>query len=109
MLKRTQGKDSGIVFVTVLMVIIVMAVLTVSIISLNINQAIQTEEETKRIQAESLAMSGLALMIANQNSGAPSSTLTFSNTVGNITYTTTATIAGPGAGNTNFLNITVSY
>ena len=49
------GTQNGIVFVTVLMIIITMMIVTVTVVSLNLGQVITTEGEIQRMQAQELA------------------------------------------------------
>ena len=111
MFRDLRKNNKGVVFVTVLMIIIVMAVLTVSIISLNVNQSMLTEGEAKRMNAETLALGGLAVMLANQQSARPKNYITYLNLIDGISYNVQINLAGaglPGTG-TSALNISVTY
>jgi len=66
MLKDLKNNDRGIVFVTVLIVIITTMVLAVSALSLNLSQIKSTENELKYIQAKVLADGGLVRILAEQ-------------------------------------------
>lgn len=96
MFKQLKYNDRGVVFVTVLIIIIVAMVLAVNVLSLNISQVTSTEEELKYIKAKVLADGGLAQILISQFSGAPTNTLTFSETLDNITYTIDVLIDGAG-------------
>ena len=111
MLKQLKQNQKGVVFVTVLMIIIVMMVLSVSVISLNVSQVMLSENESKRIQAEILAMGALSYMFANQMSSSPSNLITDSVILDNITYNIISNVANPGGGTygTSELNIDVVY
>lgn len=112
MLKELRTNQNGIVFVTVLMIIIVMTVLTVSMISLNVNQSLLSEGEIKRIQAETIALGALAHMFTNlQLGGSSSNSITYPVSIGNVTYTVVANLYGSGLSGTytQTLNIYVSY
>ena len=110
MLRQLRKNEKGIVFVTVLMIIIVMMVLTISIVSINVNQIMLTEGEVKRIQAEILAMGALAYTFANQLSSSPGNTISYTETLDNVTFNVVAQIGAPGSGimNTATLNIDVT-
>ena len=112
MLKQLNSNQNGIVFITVLSIILVIAILTVGIIQLNLNQAYITEGEIKRIQLEAVAKGALALVYANLASDYPTSsnTITYNVTIGNQVYNVFAQLAGAGltGTNTNTLNIYVT-
>ena len=65
MLRQLKANNQGIVFVTVLMIIIVMMILTVSIVSLNVTQVLRTSGEVKHVQAEYLRL-GCDPLLANR-------------------------------------------
>ena len=111
MLKPLKSDKKGVVFVTVLMIIIAMIILTVSIISMNVNQVLISEAEVKRIQAEILAMGALAYTFANQLSNSPGGSITYTQTLDNVTFAVEADVADcPGCPlGTDSLNIYVSY
>lgn len=111
MLKPLRNNEQGIVFVTVLMIIIVMMTLTVSILSMNVTQVMTTQDEIRRIQARVLAMGAIPYMFANQASGSSANYITYTETLGNITFDVSANISGSGLSDslTNGLNIQVSY
>jgi hypothetical protein len=98
MLKELRNNDRGVVFVTVLIVIITTMVLAISALSLNISQIKSTENELKYLQAKTLADGGLVRIVADQFSASPSTSDTYSETVGDTTFTVTSNIdtSGPG-------------
>ena len=99
------------VFVTVLMIIIVMMILTVSIVSLNVTQVMRTEGEVKHIQAEYLALGAIPYLYANQWTNSQGNVITYNETLDGIPFTVIANRSGSGLGgyNTNNLAITVNY
>ena len=98
MLRDLKKNNRGIIFVTVLIIIIVSMILAISVLSLNISQVKSVENELKSVQAKLLADGGLAIMVVNQMSGSPGNgQILFSETSGNTTYDVTATVDGGGA------------
>jgi len=95
MLKNLRNNKRGVVFITVLMIILVLMVLTISIISLNVSQIGTTMDEVHQIQAEALASGALSFFLANQLSGTPSNTITYTQILDNITFTILANIIDP--------------
>jgi hypothetical protein len=85
MLKNIKNNERGVIFVTVLIIIIVSMVLAVSVLSLNISQVKNSEDELKYIQAKTLAEGGLAQFLTGQWSG--TNAVSFSETLGNTTFT----------------------
>ncbi|MDP8212187.1 MAG: hypothetical protein P9X22_02705 [Candidatus Zapsychrus exili] len=59
MLKNLKNNENGVVFIMVIAIIMVMMVLVISVLSMNTSQVISTEDEVRRIQAETLAMGAL--------------------------------------------------
>ena len=111
MLRQLKTNNQGIVFVTVLMIIIAMMILTVSIVSLNVTQVLRTSGEIKHVQAEYLASGAIPYLYANQWTGSPDNSITYSETLDGILFTVVANLSGPGlAGyNTNTISINVTY
>ena len=111
MLRDLKQNEKGVVFITVLMIIIVMMTLAISVISVNVSQVMVTEGETKRLQAEILAMGALTRAFANQMSPSPGNNISYPQTLGNITFNLTANLANcPSCPySTNSLNIYVTY
>jgi len=98
MLKELKNNNRGVVFVTVLIIIIVSMVLTVSVLSMNISQVKSAEDELKYIQAQVLADGGFARIFASQFSAAPLNGIPYSETLGNSTFTVTTNLYAPGTG-----------
>ena len=55
MFKKLRNNENGVIFVTVLIIIIISMVLAISIHSVNTAQTMAAEEEYRRIQAEMIA------------------------------------------------------
>ena len=98
-------------FVTVLMVIIVMIALSISIISINVSQVMIAENETKRLQAEMLALGAVARTFANKMSNSPATgTITRTQQLDNVTFTIVSNVdESQGTSNPAPLTIDVSY
>lgn len=111
MLRSLKDNQRGIVFVTVLMVILVAMVLAVSVLSLNISQVVSTEDEVKRLQAQSLALGAIPYFYTNQLSSSSGNLMTYTETLGNTMFTVVANLSGPGLGGyqTNALTVNVSF
>ncbi len=111
MLRQLKKNDKGIVFVTVLAMIIVLMVMAISVISINVSQSVNTEGEIKRIEAEVYAMGALAKTFAIQMSNAPVNEWTDSATMNGVQFTVSSNINSPTAGpnGTSLLNIVVTY
>jgi len=113
MFRELKNNNRGVIFVTVLIIIIVAMVLAVSVLSLNISQVKSSEDELKHIQAKILSEGGLAQMLVSKFSGAPANVITYSETLGNTTFTIVANIdttgAGPIGSNSVPLNIDVIF
>jgi len=98
MLKQLRNNEKGVVFITVLMIILVMAVLTVSILSMNVSQTLLTEGEIQNVQAESLAFGGLARAystFAQFNRAVTGNLLWWTESVGDRDYNIVANLAVP--------------
>ena len=91
MLKQLKNNDNGIIFITVLFIIIIMITLTVGIMSLNVSQVKTTEGDVKRIQAEAAAMGAVSRMLAVQHSDTPVDNFSYSYTLNSITFVVEAT------------------
>ncbi len=110
MLKDLKKNSHGIVFVTVLVIIIVMMVLVISILGMNTTRVMVSEDEIRRIQAETLAMGMTSYAFANAIVGAftpGTSTQRIDNTTYSIT--TGRGVASSGLYATTPLNVVVSY
>jgi len=91
-LRNLKNNENGIVFVTVLMIIVVIMTITVGIISLNISQVTFTEQEIQRVKSEMLAMGTLAYVFANQLTSSPSNSISLPQTLDGISYTVNASV-----------------
>ena len=60
MFKKLKNNEDGIVYITVIMIITVVTILTASIMGLNITQVNSTDNEIKRIKAQTLGEGMLA-------------------------------------------------
>ena len=111
MLRQLRQNDHGVVFVTVLMIIIVMMILTIGIVSLNVTQVMRTSGEIKHVQAEYLALGAIPYLYANQWTASPDSTITYTETLDGTLFSIVANLSGPGLGgyDTNALSVDVSY
>ena len=113
MLSDLKNNKHGVVFVTVLIMIITSMVLTISALSLNISQIKSTENELKYIQAKVLADGGLVRSIQSQFSAAPLSFDSYTETVGDTSFTVTYNIdsstSGPVGSNSVGLDIIVTF
>ena len=111
MLKQLKKDEKGVIFVTVLMIIIVMMVLTTSMLALNINQILITEGEARNMQARLLAQGILAYVVANQTSDSPGQSLSGSVILDQVNFTWNANIDNSTVGyfGSNPLNIYISY
>jgi len=112
MLKDLKNNEHGVVFVTVLIVIITTMVLAVSVLSLNISQIKSAENELRYIQAKILADGGLVQILSTQFVGTPITTNTYTETVGDTTFTIESDItagAGPAGSNSIPLDIVVTF
>ena len=109
MLKNLKNND-GVVFVTVLAIIITMMILTVSILSLNTTQTIVSENEVKRLKAEILSTGALAFTFANQLSDTPSDRITLNESLDGITYDVSIYVDPSGSDpDSKPLTIDISY
>lgn len=92
MLRDLKNNENGIVFVTVLMIIVVIMTITVGIISLNVSQVTFTESEIQRIKSKMLAMGTLAYVFAKHMTATPSNSISLTETLDGITYAITANV-----------------
>jgi len=112
MLKDLKNNEHGIVFVTVLIIIITTMVLAVSALSLNISQIKSTENELRYIQAKTLADGGLVQILSTQFVGNPELTNSYTKVLGNTTFTILSDItavAGPAGSDTVELDVLVTF
>ncbi len=113
MLKNLKKNEQGVVFVTVLIVILTTMVLAVSALSLNISQIKSTENELKYIQARILADGGLFQILSTQFVGTPTTTNFYTETIGTTVFTINSIIdtlgSGPAGSASVPLDIIVSF
>jgi len=96
MIKELKKDKQGIVFITVLIIILVTMVLAISALSLNVSQVKSTENELKYIQAEVLSDGALFQILTDQFSATPSTTISFNETVGYTEFTVDVEIDDTG-------------
>ncbi len=113
MLKDLKNNEHGVVFVTVLIVIITTMVLAVSILSLNISQIKSAENELRYIQAKILADGGMVQILSTQFVGTPIISNTYTETVGDTTFLIQSNITAcgtcPVGSNSAPLDVTVTF
>lgn len=111
MLKRIPNNEDGVVFVTVLVLVISMMILAVTIINLQLNQATLSEREIARIRSELVATGALQYYIAHEFSNNTVKSFGLSETLNGVLYDihidNDDTVAGPN--NTNTMTITVDF
>jgi len=111
--KDLKNNEHGVVFVTVLIVIITTMVLAISVLSLNISQIKSAENELKYIQAKVLADGALFKILSTQFVGTPQTTDSYPETVGSTTFTIQSDITAcgtcPVGSNSVPLDITVTF
>lgn len=111
-LATIKTNQNGVIFITVLMIIIALAAVAVTIISLNVSQISTTEDEVKRIQAEMLSMGAIAYTFADRQGGGTADTITLDEQLDGVAFpveVTVATGAPTGPNNTRALNINADY
>jgi len=104
MLRNLKNNENGIVFVTVLMIVVVIMTITVGIISLNVSQVTFTEQEVQRIKTEMLAQGMVAYVYSNRMTGVANNSFIFNEVLDGINYVINADIAPSEA-----LTITIDY
>lgn len=113
MLKPLKNNDHGVVFVTVLVIILATMILAISALSLNISQIKSSEMELKYIQAKTLADGVFVQLLMNQFSAAPGTFIGYTEIIGNTTFTMTSEIfpasSGPSGSSTVQFNATVTF
>lgn len=87
MFKCLKNNQRGIVFVTVLIIIIISMVLAISALSLNVSQVKSAEEEVRFIQAQALAEGGFARIYMDQLSDTPLDSISYTEQLGNTVFT----------------------
>lgn len=101
MLRLLHKNNQGVVFVTVVLIILAMMILTVSVVSLNVTQVLRTSGEVKNIQAQYLAQGAIPYLYNGWTYGAgqwraPSDTRTYTETLDGTVFTVTANLNRPG-------------
>ena len=111
MLKDIRNNNSGIVFVTVLAIVISMMILTMSVISLNSSQTILVEDEVKRLQAEMLALGYFSYLHSNLVVDPTTVFTPTTQPLGSITYSINQDPIGISTGplSTNTVGFTITY
>ena len=114
MFRDLKNNNCGVVFVTVLIIIIVAMTLAVSVLSLNISQVKSSEMELKYTQSKILADGALARFLMHKESGGVANQISYTETIGNTTFTITATLDDgsgiPSPGSNSFpLDIDVTF
>ena len=71
-----RPNQKGFIFVTVLMMITVMIIIAVTMLSMNVSQALITDREAKKIQAELLATGAIHYALAQKESAPEQSSVT---------------------------------
>ena len=109
MLKDLKNNEKGVVFVTVLIIIVISMVLAVNILSMNISQVTSSEEELKMIQAGILKDGVLAQFYVNQFANSAANSFTYQETMGNTTFTVLANaILGSAPGQSNATPVSIN-
>lgn len=103
MLKSLKNNENGIIFISVLVTIIIMMVITVSIIGMNVSKISTSEKEVKRIQAETLAMGVLGYTFANQLTDTASNLISISESIDGHTFVISSNITSAN------LHIDIAY
>jgi len=98
MLRDLQKNNHGVVFVTVLIIIIVSMILAMSVVSLNVSQIKSVEAEIQYIQAKALAEGALSNMFITRTLNEDMNTFIGSETVGSTTFTLIGQIDTSGTG-----------
>jgi len=108
---RQLAQEDGIVFVTILMIIMIMMTITMGIISLNVSQVQFSEGEVRRLKSEMLAQGLMAYAFANQISATAAPTIAQNRQLDSFVYTTSTTITDNNSGPTGAdpLVIQVNY
>ena len=98
MLKYLKNNQRGIVFVTVLIIIIISMVLAISALSLNVSQVKSSEGEVRFVQAQALAEGGFARIYMDQLSDTPLDRLSYTEQLGNTPFTVDTAVFRTSAG-----------
>lgn len=108
MMQKFKMDKSGFVFVTVIMIIAVMAIITLSVISLNSSQTINVEKEVKRIQAEALGIGVAQALLMDPDIG---TSVTFDQTMDGTDFTVLDAVTDDNLGpfGTDTLEVQIQY
>lgn len=108
MTASSRQNPKGYVFVTVLMMISVMALITLSVISLQSSQSISVENEVRRLQAETLGLGALQIMLLNSS---VATTVTLTQTMDGRTFTVSTSVTNNDSGpfSTDPMQVQVVY
>ena len=98
MLKNLKRNKQGVVFITVLIIIIVTMVLAVTALSLNISQIQTAENELRYIQGKTIADGAFARLFVSQFTAAPATTILDVEILGNTTFAIDVALDPLGAG-----------
>ena len=111
--RRLKDKPSGIVLVTVLLVIVVMIIFTIGLLSRSVTQTVSSEKQIDRIRAEQFAKGIFWQVYMNEANGGtvPNGTIFTSPTLDGKTFNATVVrgAAGSGTYGTTQFNIQVTY
>ncbi len=111
MLRELRNNNKGVVFLTVLMIIVVLMGLAISAVSLNISQSLLTQKRIRDTQAKILAMGALARTFANQLSNSAGNYIAYNETLDGHTFQVISFLneSGGGIDNTDVLSINIVY
>ena len=113
MFKTLKYNRKGVVFVTVLIIIIISMVLAISALSINVGQVKSTESEIRHIQARTVAEGGLARLFQSQLSDSPQNEIFYTEQIGNTTYTINAyvdqSVPGPAGSDSFEAGVNVTF
>lgn len=107
MFRQLRQNESGIILVTVLIISLVMAIIAVSILSLNVSQVMTGEDVTRSMVAEYFGRMILWMIYYNNLANRPISS-SATQTLDGTTYTATITETIIPGNPTNYA-ITVNY
>ena len=108
--KRWKDNQSGVVMLTVLMVIVVMVIFTIGLLSRSVTQTVSAEKQVERIRAEQF-VKGVFWQVYSTLADGKAPQATYTDTIGGKTYTATVTQGAKGSGiyQTDPYTISVNY
>ncbi len=111
MLRQLKRNKQGVVFITILTVILGLMILLVGFMSLNVSQVMITEKEIDSIQAEIVGLGALGRALVSQMSATPANLITYNQMIGQKTFDIIITrdTSGGGISGTDMLSVTVDY